>query len=124
LRHTYVRAGRPLFKKGDTLTKLYLIESGEVETFREGELIGVLKEGSMIGETALLTHDQISFNAIALTDLKLFELTHNDFNIIHKSCPELQEIIENESKQEHAQILKLNHDAIPQHAPKASAKIT
>lgn len=100
LRHTHVRAGRTLFKKGDSLTKLYLIESGEVETFRDGELLGVLKEGSLVGESALLTNEQATFNAIALTDLKLFELSFNDFNVIHKSCPELQTIIETESKHE------------------------
>lgn len=100
LRHTHIRAGRTLFKKGDTLTKLYLIESGEVETFRDGELIGVLKEGHLVGESAMLTNEQATFNAIALSDLKLFELSFNDFNTIHKSCPELQAIIERESKQE------------------------
>jgi len=114
LRHVHVHAGRALFKEGDTIRRLYIIESGEVETYQDGKLINILKDGSIIGESAMLSHHPATYDAIALTELKMFELSQNDFHVIHESCPELQTIVENESKHELMHELN-NHNGVNHH---------
>jgi len=125
LRHVHIHAGRSLFKEGDSITRLLIIESGEVETFQDGKLLGVLKQGSLIGELSMLSHHPAAYDAIALTELKVFELSQNDFHLIHESCPELQAIIENESKNELMQDIsshngEKNHENARVWAQKAS----
>jgi CRP-like cAMP-binding protein len=95
-----IKAGRPLFNTGDKLNSLFVIENGEVETYQNGNFMKLLGAGSFLGETAFLTHEPVSYGAIAKTNLRIFEITKADFNAIHDSCPELQAILESESKHE------------------------
>src|SRR3990172_7952348 len=44
-----------MFKEGSKGDSLYIIESGEINLTRGGELIGKLTSGDIVGEIALLT---------------------------------------------------------------------
>jgi CRP-like cAMP-binding protein len=100
IRHAHVKAGKHLFYEGNMVHKLYLIESGEVEILKNGEKVATITNGHFIGETAMLSREPASYSALAITPLSVFELSHNDFLQIKDLCPELQEVIESEAKQE------------------------
>lgn len=110
IRHTHLKQGKYLFHSGDRFKKVYFIESGQLQIIENGIAKDILSAGSIVGETAFLTHQSYQYDAMALAETKLFELSENDFAQIHDACPELQEILENASHQE------LMHDLGNHHA--------
>ncbi len=100
IRHSSIKAGKYLFYEGNMAQKLFLIESGEVEIINNGKKVKTLGPGHFLGETAMLSREPVGYSALALTNLKVFELSYNDLQHLKDSCPELQEILESEAKQE------------------------
>jgi zinc transporter ZupT len=114
LRNVHVGTGRYIIHKGDAIKRLIIIEHGEVELIEDNVVVATLKEGSMIGETALLQHSAARYDVVAKTNVRIFEITSNDFNNLHQTCPELIEIVEKESKQELMHLLS-NNNGVEQH---------
>jgi len=100
IHHSQVKAGKYLFYEGNMVHKLFLIESGEVDIIRNGKHIQTLGSGNFLGETAMLSREPTTYSAMAISQLKIFELSHNDLQLLKDIVPEIQEIIENEAKQE------------------------
>ncbi len=65
-------AGKVIFREGDTGTRAYVIETGEVEIWREegGERrrLGVIGAGGIFGEMALIDNQPRMASATALTE--------------------------------------------------------
>lgn len=93
IRQVHFKKGSYLFHKGDTINRIYFIESGEVNLIYNKDQVHIIKDNGIIGETAFLLHDALLYDAIASTDVKAFELSQNDFNYLRDACPELQEIL-------------------------------
>jgi len=100
IRQIHIKKGNYLFRQGDKLQQIYFLESGEIEACNNGKIEEVIVHGNVIGETSFLSQHPALYEAKARTDLKLLVLTYQDFNHIHDSCPELQEILEEFSHQE------------------------
>ena len=100
IRQVHIKKGKFLFRKGDKLTRIYFIESGEILASTDIDNQQLIKSNGVIGETAFLTQHPVLYDALAQTDVKVFELTENDFVHIKDSCPELQETLEKESHNE------------------------
>jgi CRP-like cAMP-binding protein len=100
IRHSNIKAGKYLFYEGNMAQKLFLIESGEVEILNNGKKVKTLGPGNFLGETAMLSREPVGYSAMAITNLKVFELSYNDLQHLKDSCLELQEILESEAKQE------------------------
>lgn len=95
-----IKAGKQLFHTGEKLRSIFLIDSGKVNIIQDGKLVKTLEHGDFLGETAFLSHEPATYEAIAKTNLQIFELTQADFNALHDTCPELQELLKTESKHE------------------------
>ncbi|OFX21109.1 MAG: hypothetical protein A2041_05775 [Bacteroidetes bacterium GWA2_31_9b] len=93
IRQVHFKKGSYLFHKGDIIKRIYFVESGEVNLVYSNDNIRVIKNNGIIGETAFLIHDAILYDVIATTDVKVFELSQNDFNYLRDECPELQDIL-------------------------------
>jgi hypothetical protein len=97
IRHLHIPQGKNIFVKGQPVSRILVIEEGEVE-LRDGDnVLQVIGAGHMIGETALFHHEPAAFTAVAKTPLKAFEITQTDFYALRDDCPELQHIMEEES---------------------------
>ncbi len=73
-------AGETLFRKGDPADAAYIVRSGEMEIFRDGdreEVISVLHAGDLLGEIALQSGSPRSAGARARSDSVLL-LLHRD----------------------------------------------
>lgn len=100
MRHAHIKKGKHLFHAGEMASRIFIIESGEVEIMQEGNGIKKLSAGNILGETSMLMHEPSVYDAIAVTDLRVFELSQHDFFYLIEVCPELQEIVKAESQQE------------------------
>lgn len=119
LKFGHINAGRNLIHQGDIVNRIIIIEKGKVELFENGEYLNTLKEGDLIGVSSFLNHTPSPNDVIAKTEVRIFEISQNDFNLIHESCPELQDIIEKESK--HELLHTLNHTNGEHHHKHAKA---
>ncbi len=75
--------GRALFREGDPGDRLYIIRSGKVKLgLSSGDgrenLLSVLGPGEMFGELSLFDPGARTATATAVTDARLFELTHRE----------------------------------------------
>ncbi|MFA6400069.1 MAG: cyclic nucleotide-binding domain-containing protein [Salinivirgaceae bacterium] len=97
IRHLHIKQGKSIFVKGQPVTRILVIEEGEI-AFMDGEtILEVIGAGHMIGETALFHHEPAAFTAVAKTPVKAFEINQSDFYALRDDCPELQHIMEEES---------------------------
>lgn len=83
-----------IFFEGDSSDKLYLINRGKVKVFkynRDGkeQILYILSEGDFIGDVSLFKEVALRFNAQAIDDVNICELTRSDFESIIKANPEI-----------------------------------
>ena len=62
-----VAKGQLLIKEGDYSTELIAIEEGTADVARGGRKIASVKEGDLIGERGLMTHEHRSADVIAVS---------------------------------------------------------
>ena len=74
--------------------KLYLIESGEVSVRRDGEEIGRLGAGDVMGEAGILGHSLRSASLVALTELEVIHLTDTDVLALCEEMPKFKTALE------------------------------
>lgn len=68
-----------LITEGESGSKLYIVESGELEVYINGESIRKLSKGNMLGELALLYDAPRTATVICSTDCVLWSLTREIF---------------------------------------------
>lgn len=66
--------------QGEEATRFYLIESGEIGVYREGEQVALLMGGGYFGEKALLDSGTYSATYRALSEVKLLFIARNKFD--------------------------------------------
>lgn len=93
IRHVHFKKGSYIYHKGNIINRIYFIESGEINLVYNSTQNRMIKDNEIVGEASFLIHDPILYDAIAITDVKAFELTQNDFNQLREVCPELEKII-------------------------------
>lgn len=89
-----LEAGDTLFKAGDRGDSLFVILQGRVHVFREltdgvVKTLVVLGYGSIIGEVAVVDHQERSASIAALDDSALFELSRNQLVKLVKTHPSI-----------------------------------
>ena len=92
-RKTY-KKGEIIFFEGDISDKLYVINHGKIKIFKytkEGkeQILYILSDGDFLGDLSLLKKDEFKFNAEALEDISLCQLTKDDFDDIVMKNPEI-----------------------------------
>ena len=86
-------AGTVIFSKGDLGDDMYIVVSGQVRIVSdietEEEILAHLGPGGVFGEMALLTGSPRSAGALATTDVRLWRLGKDQFDIILREHPQV-----------------------------------
>jgi CRP-like cAMP-binding protein len=80
-------AGASVFKQGTTGRFMYVVAQGEVEVGRDGRSLYVVREGSLVGEMALIDHAPRSATAVARTQCRLIPVDEYKFLIMAQQTP-------------------------------------
>jgi CRP-like cAMP-binding protein len=90
--------GAVLFEQGALPFELFVIEEGEVEIVRDGEVIGTVGPGEPVGEMSVLRGERRMATVRALTPITAIALSADDLEEMNTEMPEvvrsLQEITE------------------------------
>ncbi len=94
INHKTYKKNEIIFLEGDQADKLYVINHGKVKVFRytkEGkeQILYIVSTGDFLGDLSLLKKGEFRFNAEALEDVKICELTKDDFDNVVKENPEI-----------------------------------
>jgi CRP-like cAMP-binding protein len=81
-------AGQLLFEQGSVPFELFLIETGEVEVLRDGELLATLGSGEVVGEIAILTRQRRMASVRARTAVVALALHATAFADLAAEMPE------------------------------------
>ncbi|GAB4562132.1 MAG: hypothetical protein Kow0047_10000 [Anaerolineae bacterium] len=85
-----VQEGQTIFRKGDRPTALYIVESGEVALYVDGEENAqVIGADEILGEMALLTGKPHFYSAQAVSPAILWAIKHDDFRKLIERHPRL-----------------------------------
>jgi serine/threonine protein kinase len=92
-----IKAGERFIKQGDPGDSCYIIRKGScvANVEKDGELhkVGHMQEGDIVGEMAILTGEPRSAHVDAETDMQVWRITRNEFDIIAELHPELRMIL-------------------------------
>lgn len=90
----HYKKGEMIFFEGDASDKFYVINSGKAKIFKytkEGkeQILYIVGQGDFLGDLSLLKKDELKFNAEALEDLYMCQLTKDDFDKVVRENPEI-----------------------------------
>jgi CRP/FNR family transcriptional regulator, cyclic AMP receptor protein len=88
-RERAVEAGTSLATEGDNAYELFVIESGEAEVHKGGELIRSLGPGDAFGEIGLLATGTRTASITATTPMKLVVIFAREFKQIETGMPKI-----------------------------------
>jgi CRP/FNR family transcriptional regulator, cyclic AMP receptor protein len=83
-----IDAGAALVTEGEFGHCLYAIESGEAEVTRDGQRIGTLGPGEVIGEVAVLAAGRRSASVVATSPMLLITFFKRDVWALEDEAPE------------------------------------
>lgn len=83
-----------IFFEGDNPSKLFLINSGRVKVYKynkEGkeQIFYILSEGDFVGDASIFTDESMKYNAEAIEDTSICELSKEDFKDIIQQNPNI-----------------------------------
>lgn len=87
VREVEVEAGTTLATQGDNAYEFFVIEEGEAEVRRDGELIGSLRPGDAFGEIGLLVTGTRTASVVATSPMKLVAMFSREFKRIEQRMP-------------------------------------
>jgi CRP/FNR family transcriptional regulator, cyclic AMP receptor protein len=93
VREVEVAAGATLATQGDNAYEFFVIESGEAEVRRRGELIASLRPGDVFGEIGLLVTGTRTASVVALTPMKLVAMFSREFKRIEGRMPAIADTL-------------------------------
>ena len=82
-----VTAGKYIFRKGEAAKVMYLIIEGEVDLMLDETVVETAREGSFIGEMALIDEEPRSASARARIDCRVFPIYEARFQSLVKETP-------------------------------------
>jgi CRP/FNR family cyclic AMP-dependent transcriptional regulator len=86
-REVTVAAGATLAAEGDNAYEFFVIESGDAEVHKDGELIGMVGPGDVVGEIGLLVTGARTASIVATTPMTLVAMFSRDFKQIETRMP-------------------------------------
>lgn len=89
VREVTVPAGEVLARQGDYAYELFVVERGEAEVRKDGELIRTLGPHDVFGEVALLATGARTASVIATTPMTLIAVFAREFEQLTRRHPEL-----------------------------------
>jgi CRP-like cAMP-binding protein len=93
LREVNVEAGTPLARQGDWAYELFVIESGEAEVRKGGEVVMTLGAGDVFGEIGLLATGTRTATVVATSRMRLAAMFLQDFKRLEARMPALADAL-------------------------------
>jgi CRP-like cAMP-binding protein len=87
VRDVDVVAGATLATQGENAYEFFVIEEGEAEVRRGGEVIALLRQGDVFGEIGLLVTGTRTASVVAVTPMKLVAMFSREFQRIQDRMP-------------------------------------
>lgn len=81
--------GAVLFEQGGLPFELFVIEAGEVEIVRDGQVLGTVGPGEPVGEMSVLRGERRMASVRALTPVTAIALSAEDFQEMSAEMPEV-----------------------------------
>jgi CRP-like cAMP-binding protein len=82
-------AGSILTREGRDGGLLFVILDGEAEIVRDGQVLGTLERGDVVGELSLIDGYPRSASVRAVTDVELLQIPASDFRVLLQESPKL-----------------------------------
>jgi CRP-like cAMP-binding protein len=89
LRDVTVEPGEMLTVQGDNAWQLFVIESGEAEVRRDGEVVRTMGPGDVLGEIGLLATGTRTASVVATTPMRVGAMFLRDFKDLERRVPAL-----------------------------------
>ena len=93
MRESAVEAGATLATERDFAYELFVIEDGEAEVRKDGELLRSLGPGDVFGEIALLASGRRTASVVATSPMRLLTLFTRDLQRIERTAPEVAQAL-------------------------------
>jgi CRP/FNR family transcriptional regulator, cyclic AMP receptor protein len=87
VREVTIAAGSTLAEQGHNAYEFFVIEAGEAEVRKNGELIASVGQGDVVGEIGLLVTGARTASVVATTPMTLVAMFSRDFRQIEKRVP-------------------------------------
>ena len=87
VREVEVAEGATLATQGANAYEFFVIEAGQAEVRRDGEVIGSLQPGDVCGEIGLLITGTRTASVVAVTPMKLVAMFSREFKRIEDRMP-------------------------------------
>jgi CRP/FNR family transcriptional regulator, cyclic AMP receptor protein len=91
LREVNVQAGTTVAAQGDNAYEFFVIEAGEAEVSKHGEVIASVGPGDVVGEIGLLVTGARTASIVATTPMTLVAMFSREFRQIEKRMPAIAE---------------------------------
>jgi CRP-like cAMP-binding protein len=88
-REVGIAAGETLASQGENAYEFFVIEAGEAEVRRDGEVIASVRQGDVVGEIGLLVTGARTASIIATTPMTLVAMFAREFRQIERRMPEI-----------------------------------
>ena len=86
-REVTVEAGETLAMQGDNAYEFFVIEAGEAEVRRDGEVIASVGHGDVVGEIGLLVTGTRTASIVATTPMRLIAMFSREFKQVEDRMP-------------------------------------
>ena len=86
-REINIAAGDTLATEGENAYEFFVIEAGEANVHKDGQLIGSVGPGDVVGEIGLLVTGARTASVVATTPMTLVAIFSRDFKQIEKRMP-------------------------------------
>ena len=93
VRELEVAAGETLATQGESAYEFFVIEAGQAEVRRDGEVIGSLGPGDVCGEIGLLITGTRTASVVAVTPMKLVAMFSREFKRIEDRMPAIADTL-------------------------------
>ena len=90
-REVTIAAGATVAAQGDNAYEFFVIESGEAEVRRDGEVIATVGPGEVVGEIGLLVTGTRTASIVATSDMTLIAMFSREFRQLTRTHPAIAE---------------------------------
>jgi CRP-like cAMP-binding protein len=90
-REVTIEAGATVAAQGDNAYEFFVIESGEADVVKDGEVIGSVGPGDVVGEIGLLVTGTRTASIVATTPMTLVAMFSREFRQIEARMPAIAE---------------------------------
>ena len=81
--------GQVLFEQGSIPYEMFVIEEGTAEVTRDGQTVGTIGPGDVVGEIALLRLQRRMASVRVTTPIRAVTLSADDLQVIEEEMPEI-----------------------------------